>query len=143
MAAADSAEDPPRGEPVGPAASIPPGRARRVTIGDRPISVWNVDGRFVAVDDRCPHQGASLAHGFLQDGVIVCRWHGMRFDPTTGEECVLGLLTLDCFPVTEQDGELYVSLESRPGSVGDLEVDDGVAAHLTEREGPSDGEEAM
>lgn len=37
-----------------------------------------------AFEDRCPHAGAPLSAGLLRDGVIVCAWHGWRFDAATG-----------------------------------------------------------
>ncbi len=37
-----------------------------------------------AYEGRCPHQGALLGEGELQEGTLVCRNHGWRFDASTG-----------------------------------------------------------
>jgi len=37
-------------------------------------------GKVVALDDRCPHRGASLAGGTVEAGCVVCPYHGWRFD---------------------------------------------------------------
>jgi nitrite reductase/ring-hydroxylating ferredoxin subunit len=42
------------------------------------------EDEFVTFDRRCPHQGADLAMGHVTDGRIVCPWHNLPFDPTTG-----------------------------------------------------------
>jgi 3-phenylpropionate/trans-cinnamate dioxygenase ferredoxin subunit len=102
-------------EPIGPreydAGSIqglPAGRARRIETARGWVSVWNVDGRYVAVDDRCPHQGASLARGFLDGNDIVCGWHGMRYDVDSGDETVLGRLCVRIHKVEVRGGALVV-----------------------------------
>ena len=42
------------------------------------------DGRRFELDRRCPHQGADLSHGSLEDGCVVCPRHGWRFDLSDG-----------------------------------------------------------
>jgi len=36
-------------------------------------------GQVAALDDRCPHRGASLASGRVEAGAIECAYHGWRF----------------------------------------------------------------
>lgn len=31
--------------------------------------------------DECPHRGARLSQGWVEDGCLVCPYHGWRFDP--------------------------------------------------------------
>ena len=79
---------------------LPPGTRRIVTVGTRPIGVFNVGGRYYALRNVCPHQGAPLCEGpltgttlpgppgtfrFGREGEILrCPWHGWEFDVTTG-----------------------------------------------------------
>lgn len=42
------------------------------------------DGRRFELDRRCPHQGADLSHGSLEDGCVICPRHGWRFDLSDG-----------------------------------------------------------
>lgn len=98
----------PREYDAGSIQGLPVGRARRVETALGWVSVWNVDGRYVAVDDRCPHQGASLARGFLDGNDIVCGWHGMRYDADSGEEIVLGRLCIQIHRVEVRRGDLVV-----------------------------------
>jgi 3-phenylpropionate/trans-cinnamate dioxygenase ferredoxin subunit len=51
----------------------------------RRIAVFNVDGEFLAIDDRCSHQEAALSDGFLEGCAIECPLHASSFDLRTGE----------------------------------------------------------
>ena len=68
---------------------LPPGRAMTVTIGDRNIALFNVEGAVYAMDDSCLHAGSSLGAGELEGKIVRCRGHGWKYDVTTG--CVLGV----------------------------------------------------
>jgi len=47
---------------------IPEGRGRTITVGQERIAVFRVEGQYYALDDRCPHMGASLGIGDVRDG---------------------------------------------------------------------------
>lgn len=64
---------------VGKLADFPAGGAVVVTVGTTEVAIFNVDGTLYALDDRCPHRGASLAGGHVADGCVVCPWHHWRF----------------------------------------------------------------
>ncbi len=38
------------------------------------------DGQYGIVDERCPHRGASLVYGIVEDGGLRCGYHGWKFD---------------------------------------------------------------
>jgi 3-phenylpropionate/trans-cinnamate dioxygenase ferredoxin subunit len=64
---------------------LPPGKMRRIEIGQRRILLANVDGRFYATDDVCTHEDASLSTGSLKGEWVKCPLHGSRFSVRTGE----------------------------------------------------------
>jgi nitrite reductase (NADH) small subunit len=45
----------------------------------------HAEGEPSAIDDACPHAGASLSTGFVDAGCAVCPWHYWAFDLKTGE----------------------------------------------------------
>lgn len=79
---------------------FPPDTRRIVEVDGRSIGVFNIRGTFVALRNRCPHQGAPLCLGLILDRVsadrpyapsledeqevIKCPWHGWEFDVRTG-----------------------------------------------------------
>ncbi len=87
--------------PVGLASELPSGERKIVNIAGRSIGIFNVRGKFYALRNACPHQGAPLCKGSVhgtatpsrpgeytwgQEGEILrCPWHGWEFDLTTGK----------------------------------------------------------
>ena len=61
------------------------GRGLAVRLGDIKVAVFKVDGSLRAIQDSCPHMGASLADGRVERGKVVCHWHGWCFDLTSGQ----------------------------------------------------------
>lgn len=86
---------------VAPLGEIPPGGRKLVEAAGRRIAVFNLDGEFFALLDRCPHQGGSLCGGIVTGHVessapgeyhysrrgemIRCPWHAWEFDIRTGK----------------------------------------------------------
>jgi ferredoxin-NADP reductase/nitrite reductase/ring-hydroxylating ferredoxin subunit len=66
------------------AGDITAGSGRAVEAKGHRIAVFNVGGRYHAIDDTCPHQSGPLSEGTLDGTVVTCPWHGARFDVTTG-----------------------------------------------------------
>lgn len=48
------------------------------------FAIFNVQGTLYAIDDTCPHAGASLSAGQVDGRTVQCRAHGLRFDLLTG-----------------------------------------------------------
>jgi len=63
---------------------LPDGKAVSVTVGSKHIAVFNVGGRFYAIDDECTHAGGPLSEGEVQGTIVTCPWHGATFDVMTG-----------------------------------------------------------
>ena len=43
------------------------------------VGIFRVDGEFFALENPCPHEGASLAHGIIEGETVLCRIHHWRF----------------------------------------------------------------
>ena len=50
---------------VATVAEIPPGSRKLVTVRGRSIAVFNLDGEFFGLFNRCPHQGGPMCEGIL------------------------------------------------------------------------------
>ena len=70
--------------PVAAVASIPSGDYAQIEIDDALVAVFNIDGKFYAIDDVCTHDGGELAGGALEGDVVICPRHGARFCLRTG-----------------------------------------------------------
>jgi 3-phenylpropionate/trans-cinnamate dioxygenase ferredoxin component len=65
-------------------ADLAPGQGKLVEVNGKRIALFNVGGRYYALDDVCPHRGAPLSEGELEGTAVVCPWHGAIFDLGTG-----------------------------------------------------------
>jgi nitrite reductase (NADH) small subunit len=64
---------------------LAPGRSKKVTVNDRVVALFNVDGKFYAIHNSCPHEGGPLAEGRLKGYVVACPWHDLAFDIRNGQ----------------------------------------------------------
>ena len=87
---------------------IPEGEGRSYAVNGRMIAVFREEDAYHAIDDFCPHMGASLAGGFLQDGIVSCPWHAWRFKTCDGTWCDNPTISIDSFQVQVHDDEIQV-----------------------------------
>jgi nitrite reductase (NADH) small subunit len=116
---------------------LKPGDRKIVELEGRSIGVFNVTGRFYALRNRCPHQGAELCAGKVQgvmlpsppgeyrhgrDGEILrCPWHGWEFDITTGKsvfdpfKCLVKTYDVEVVETAERAGSaVAATVEGEP-----------------------------
>ncbi|HEY3928515.1 MAG TPA: Rieske (2Fe-2S) protein [Candidatus Koribacter sp.] len=63
----------------------PTGEAKEFEFEGRTICVANENGRCSAMDNVCAHRGGPLGQGVVDQGKLVCPWHGWQFDLVTGK----------------------------------------------------------
>jgi len=100
---------------------IAPGKSKLVTVKGREIGLFNVNGQFYALANRCPHAGGALCEGAIvglvqSDGpgkyklarpgeFLRCPWHGWEFEIATGQSwCDPKNLKIRQFPVAVEPG---------------------------------------
>jgi len=74
----------------------PEGEVAEFTVQGRALCVAHIGGAVAVLDGVCPHEGGPLGEGIVEDGKVVCPWHGYPFDVHTG--------------ATEQDPDLKVEV---------------------------------
>lgn len=80
--------------------TIPEGEGRSFQIGERLVAVFLQGGEYFAIDDLCPHMGASLGAGYLdEEGVVTCPWHAWRFCVRDGKWVDNPSLGVDTFEI--------------------------------------------
>jgi len=62
---------------------IPEGEGRAFPVGDQMVAVFNEGDRYHAIDDMCPHMGASLASGHYENCVVTCPWQTRFKSPSS------------------------------------------------------------
>jgi len=89
---------------------LPPGAGRPVVVEGRAIALFNDAGDILAVDDTCPHQGASLGEGLLHRGEVVCPWHAWTFDLRSGESTRIPGTSVACYATRLSGGDVEVEI---------------------------------
>jgi len=86
-----------------------PGNHRVVDAQGVQIAVFNLDGRYYAIEDICTHDGGILTGGPVEGDQIVCPRHGARFCIRTGEALAPPAFEPTAvFPVRIRNGEVQV-----------------------------------
>lgn len=92
-----------------PVGRVPaPGQRALIETEGKSLALFNVAGQFHAIDDSCPHQGASLCGGRLEGEVIQCCAHGLRFDLRTGYLLNSTQLKVCRYPVEQVGNQLII-----------------------------------
>ena len=95
--------------------AIPAGQGAAFNVAGRTIAVFNTSQGYLAIDDFCPHMGASLAEGYLEEGVVTCPWHAWRFYVSDGTWCDNPKIKIDAFEVRVVGDEIQVRVEPPEG----------------------------
>jgi 3-phenylpropionate/trans-cinnamate dioxygenase ferredoxin subunit len=94
-----------------------PNKGQCVKLNGKAISLFFVDGQYLAIDDHCTHAQVSMADGPVYTDekgrcIVECPWHGAQFDLKTGAALTPPAFTpVKSYPVrvTEND-EIEVDL---------------------------------
>ena len=98
---------------VGPVDELPPGSVKIVVAGSISVGVYNLDGEFFAIEDRCSHDDGPLCEGDFdpEEGVAICPRHGANFDIRSGRPLTLPAYEpVDTFPVRVENGVVKVDV---------------------------------
>lgn len=96
---------------LGPVETIPADEC--IAADDDRIVVVRVDDDVCAYRNRCLHQEAPLAGGWVRRGILSCPLHFWRYDVSTGESKT-GAGRLERFEVEVVGGEAFVLVPDEP-----------------------------
>jgi len=95
---------------------IPLNEGRAFEVDEQMVAVFHRDGEYFAIDDMCPHMGASLAAGHFdaETCTVTCPWHAWRFDTRDGTWCDNRRLKVTVFQVRVVGDEIQVGPSQPP-----------------------------
>jgi nitrite reductase/ring-hydroxylating ferredoxin subunit len=91
--------------------ALPEGRVMTVVAGSKSICLTRHDGRWGALDNRCPHQGGPLGEGSIENGWLRCPWHGWDYCPHTGKAPEGFDERVPTYPLEVRDDGIWVAIE--------------------------------
>jgi nitrite reductase (NADH) small subunit len=93
--------------------AVPEGEGRAFAVEGRMVGVYLLGGEYFALNDFCPHMGASLAGGYVEDHAVSCPWHAWRFSVKDGTWLDNPKIKTDSYPVRVEDGMIEVQFPAR------------------------------
>jgi nitrite reductase (NADH) small subunit/3-phenylpropionate/trans-cinnamate dioxygenase ferredoxin subunit len=89
---------------------LPEGETKVVKVKEKLIALFHHQGQYYALDDVCPHMGASLAGGYVANGIVTCPWHAWRFRLSDGAWADSPRVKTGCYPVRVTGDEIQVEM---------------------------------
>jgi nitrite reductase (NADH) small subunit len=87
------------------------GDGKTVVVGRKIIALFRVGEELFALDDVCPHMGASLSTGHIENGIVTCPWHAWRFRLSDGAWADNPRLKTGCYPVRVVGDDVQIQIE--------------------------------
>lgn len=98
---------------------LPQGKGRVFKVEGKTLALFRIDDRCFAINDICPHQGASLGKGRLKGFVVACPWHHQQFDIRTGFGPDGGGYCVVNYDVHVTNGQVFVCPKKRDWLTGE------------------------
>ena len=98
---------------VCPVEELPACSVKIVYAGEIAVGVYNLNGEYYAIEDRCSHDDGPLAEGDFDcdEGVAICPRHGANIDIRSGRALTLPAVDpVRTFPVHVRDGWVKVEI---------------------------------
>jgi nitrite reductase (NADH) small subunit len=86
---------------------LPDDRGFRVKLEEKYVALFKVNGKVYAIDAICPHAGAFLDMGYMDDHCVICPMHGWDFDVRTGTSPTYGINT-HSYEIEVQGDDVYL-----------------------------------
>ena len=87
------------------------GESKMVAAAGKLIALFHEGGQYYAIDDVCPHMGASLSGGYIEAGIVTCPWHAWRFRLADGAWADNPRIKIGCYLVRIVNEEIQVQVE--------------------------------
>jgi nitrite reductase (NADH) small subunit len=86
------------------------GEAREFSVGEKVVCVANVGGTISAMDNVCLHRGGPIGQGFVNEGKVVCPWHGWEWNPQTGAAAHNPAARVPVYPIKVEGNDVLVEI---------------------------------
>ena len=88
----------------------PAGEGREFTLENHTICVANENGNYHAMDNVCAHRGGPLGQGVVDQGKMVCPWHGWQFDLVTGKSEQSATLGVEIYELKIEGEDVLIKI---------------------------------
>lgn len=115
-------------QPISLSRDLTTKQVMRAELGDLDMAVWrSASGVVSAWENRCPHRGMRLSHGFVRGESLACAYHGWHYNcagachyiPAHPELAPPQTIKTNVYNVTEASGLIWVNAT---GNVAPIEI---------------------
>jgi len=76
------------------------------------VVICNLNNNFYAFRDECSHEFLPLSDGEMEDGKVICPYHGAEFDVKTGEAmCLPAIEPIEIYEVKVEENGILVKID--------------------------------
>jgi nitrite reductase (NADH) small subunit len=86
------------------------GQVKEFEAAGKTICVARVNGTCSAMENNCIHMGGPLGQGYVENGKVVCPWHGWEYDAATGALEGDPKTRIDVYPLRIENGDVLVDV---------------------------------
>ena len=81
-----------------------------VMMDEKPVALFNIDGEFIAMDNKCPHRGGSLGDGEIEGDIVTCPWHGWQFNCRTGKAVENDAIIVRTYDIENRSDGIFIKV---------------------------------
>jgi len=89
---------------------IPNGQGRMFEVNNTSIAIFNLDGKFYAINNICPHRAANLSEGYISGSIVTCPMHAWEFDVKTGNSPAGEHIKVNSYKVKVEGDKILICL---------------------------------
>lgn len=82
-----------------------------VSIEGIEVALFNVGGKFYAMNNTCAHRGGPLGEGMLEGATVTCPWHGWQYDIVSGKGIMPPSAQIPTYKVKVEGEDVLVSVD--------------------------------
>lgn len=86
--------------------------AKVYPVGNLEIAVFFHEEKFWAIDNMCPHAGAPLVAGNVENYEVTCPWHYWRFDIRNGQCLTNPYDKIESYSLEIENQKLYLWMDA-------------------------------
>jgi nitrite reductase (NADH) small subunit/3-phenylpropionate/trans-cinnamate dioxygenase ferredoxin subunit len=94
-------------------ADLKEGEGKTLSVEGKLIAVFRRGDTVQAIDDTCPHMGASLSGGHVEGDIVTCPWHAWRFRLTDGAWADNPRIKIGCYPARVEGDVVQLQLPEK------------------------------
>jgi nitrite reductase (NADH) small subunit len=92
------------------ATDLEPGMGQIIELSDLKVALFNLGGKFYAINNTCCHRGGPLGDGEVEGEEVTCPLHNWKYDITNGQCTTNPNAKVACYEVKVDGQDVLVKV---------------------------------